>query len=204
MARNVEHQGLAIHGGVSVKGEQPETANFGSPDDLGGDMRQINQYALYELGDTLAALKRLHGTVTLAQAFVPLMDAQRQIQQLLQGQLMEITFSRHDAVALQTQISAASGRYFKENGELDSTLDWSKEEIPSWEMSSIRNSLEKFEHTFSAELRQATTYYIPRVGIYDTAKLVENAEQHIDADLRKLMDEMAVKDFAAAGRCLAL
>lgn len=205
MGRNVDDQGLANYGGVSVKGEQLEAVC--SP--IGGgpeaDMRQINQYALYELGDTLAGLKRLSGNVPLQMAFVPLLNARSQIWNLLQGRIIEITFARHDAIKLQGQIDDLMTRHFhNEKGELDSNKDWLKEEIPGWEMGAVRSALETFEHTLSAELRQATTYYIPRIGIYDTAKLVENAEQHIDTDLRKLMDETAVKDFAAAGRCLAL
>lgn len=54
MGRNIDHQGLANNGEAGVKGEQLGAV---CPSYDGGsevDMRQINQYALYELGDTLA------------------------------------------------------------------------------------------------------------------------------------------------------
>ena len=77
------------------------------------------------------------------------------------------------------------------------------EKIHSWELVSISGALEKFEHTLSAELREAATYYIPRIGIFDTPRLVDGAEHHIDTELRAHMNEMAIKDFHDAGRCLA-
>jgi hypothetical protein len=91
--------------------------------------------------------------------------------------------------------------YYKD-GEFDMEKDWNIT-LNGWEMGSIVAALGRFEHTLSAELRQAATYYIPRIGIYDTPKLIDCAEQHIDEPLRALMNPMAVKDFHDAGRCLA-
>ncbi len=172
-------------------------------DGEGCPVRRINQYDFYEIGNEVNALKQLPSEPTRTQAWLPMMNVHARLNALMSGSIMEISFCQYDAKALADAIHAvARHNFYKDDGTVDLDKDWS-EKIPSWQLVNVRSALDKFEHTLAAELRGATTYYVPRIGIYDTAKLVDSAEQHVDDGLRSSMNEMAVKDFHDAGRCLA-
>jgi hypothetical protein len=67
----------------------------------------------------------------------------------------------------------------------------------------VTSTFKEFETVFAAELRTLPSYMVSRKGIYDTALLIEHAEQAFDDGTRKAIPDSAVKDFREAGRCLA-
>ena len=64
-------------------------------------------------------------------------------------------------------------------------------------------ALEKFEIIFNAEMREATTYFVPRLGVFFTPALVDTADQSFPDEFYAFIPEKTRNDWKAAGRCLA-
>lgn len=75
--------------------------------------------------------------------------------------------------------------------------------VPEWRWFAIKNGIDVFEHQFSAELQKIATYAVPDRGIFKTDGLVDAADGHIHETVREHVDEFAIGEFRAAGRCLA-
>ncbi|MDB5411329.1 MAG: hypothetical protein JWL84_6241 [Rhodospirillales bacterium] len=169
----------------------------------GADVKRINQYEFYELGQELSAIHLISDQPTLSEAYSALIDGKRWMERLLSGSWIELAFSKHEAQAVLARLNLIfSENYQNSEGKFDLTKDWN-EKLPPWAMNFVKSALTKFENNLAAELREASTYYVVDRGIYNTSKLVESAEHKIPGDLRNLMNPMAVKDFHDAGRCLA-
>ena len=67
----------------------------------------------------------------------------------------------------------------------------------------ISRRLLEFESVLTAELMQIETFVTAQKGIYDTKRLVEDAENMFSDEVRKWLSEQAVIDICQAGRCLA-
>ncbi|MBT5413667.1 MAG: hypothetical protein HOH66_06245 [Rhodospirillaceae bacterium] len=76
--------------------------------------------------------------------------------------------------------------------------------IPNWQFDSWRQAVATFETVFSAEMAEATSYYIPKRGIYDTPALIDRADDSFPAEVRPFVAAKTIEDWQAAGRCLAL
>lgn len=176
-----------------------------NPTAEGRDMERINLYEFYELGRRLQPLARLHGNVSLNQASGPLFGFRWQIETMRSASTVSLKMSRRAADDLHARINGLMEKYFyTSDGEnLDTEKDWNTEMIPEWEISSLTGVFQRFEHILAAELRESATYFVPSRGIFETSGLVDRAENHIPGELHKFVDDRAMKDFQAAGKCLA-
>ena len=71
---------------------------------------------------------------------------------------------------------------------------------PAWD---INQKLSEFEHVLAAELQQISTFVTAQKGIFDTGRLVEDAEYMFSEEVRVWLSEQAIVDIRQAGRCLA-
>ena len=97
--------------------------------------------------------------------------------------------------------------YFKEDdgeGGRKNKYPASKEtmDFEDW-MFGLGDAIKKFEIIFATEMNQISTYVIPQKGIFDTAKLVDFADQAFPSEIAGHIPEQAKADWKAAGRCLA-
>lgn len=61
-------------------------------------------------------------------------------------------------------------------------------------------ALKRFEITFAAEMRETSTYFVSRTGIFDTALFVDRAGEHFPASVREGSPEESKKDFLETGK----
>ena len=66
-----------------------------------------------------------------------------------------------------------------------------------------QTALSEFETIFREEMREAAIYRVPQRGIYDTAKLIDAADQSFPAEIAMAIPFKTREDWKAAGRCLA-
>lgn len=170
-------------------------------------MERINQFSLYTLGKTLGALTNRVGPVPRQDAFFPLMEAQRDMGELVAGRPFPLSVSHADATTAVILIDSIVDQYYKERNESGELVfrfpQPGDEPIPEWRWGQLRNTIGAFEQVFSAEMRENTTYYVPRRGIFDTAFLVDYADATFPPKLAAFIPEKARVDWKAAGRCLA-
>lgn len=166
-------------------------------------MKRINQYELYQLGHELHALLALGASPTVSETFPPLWGARIWIDRLASGGPIELGFAKPSFKELVARIEHVAKKYYlSKDNTLDPDKPWDVT-ITNFYISRIKDALTTFEHNLAAELRQAATYIVPRKGAYDTAVLVDSAEEAIDAALHPAAGEKAVAEFNAAGRCYA-
>jgi hypothetical protein len=171
-------------------------------------LERINQYSFYELGRTLKQIASYGGNIAPASIGFEIFPAIAAVDQLLKGDPVPLGVSRTAAQELQQAIQDIIDNHFKGPANPDGTRDfkWPAENdppIPSWRFDWIRNNLQKFETIFSAEMREAATYFVPRRGIFSTEALVDKADESFPAALARFIPEKAKVEWRAAGRCLA-
>ena len=70
-------------------------------------------------------------------------------------------------------------------------------------MSWTKQALANFEMIFAEEMREAATYRVPNRGIFDTRKLVDDADCTFPAEVLSAVPQKTKDEWRAAGRCLA-
>jgi hypothetical protein len=181
--------------------EFPLSGNFAT---RGADVEPINTYAFYEIGGELQPLKAEYPGNALAQHVVlPLHFASWRLERLLKGDPIEITLSRQAASNLRGMVDAILKMINPATGSDGQQLPPQWAEIPSWQWGMVRSNVQIFENVFQAEMQNATTYSVPRRGLYSTPVLVNQAESAFPALWHSAIQEKARNDFHEAGRCLA-
>lgn len=168
-------------------------------------MERINQFAFYELAKALQPLRTRKGDVPPVAAIMELVGAQSEIKLLLDGKPMPLGVSRASAHALAADIDDVLNAFcFKMDAagkpRFPETTD---APIPTWRWQYLLKHLETFETVFSEEMREATTYFVPRRGIFHTPALVDAADQSFPLDIRGHIPSKSIDDWRSAGRCLA-
>jgi len=164
-------------------------------------MKRINQYQYYHLSASLKPLASYAEGQKLQVIAWPLQLVKVWLRWLLGGNLgHELVVSRESASKLLDAVAtilpdAPSGLAVPEVPE-DRVLTWSA-------AYSLRNTLQEFETIFSAEVATLASYIVSKKGIYDTADLIERAENAIDETARDEIGSAAKSDFQQAGKCLA-
>lgn len=172
------------------------------PQHGGSDVRLIDQYPLYELGIALRFLKDVaqRENATSVDQIFAFFEAEHALNRLLAGEPVEIAFCRDATQSLLGHISSGIA-HFRDEQTKGVTAE--RPPLPYWRMNAVRSGIDIFEHQFSAELKRMAIYLVPRRGIFDTERLVANAELHIPDSAREEIGDFATKEFREAGRCLA-
>ena len=172
-----------------------------------GDVERINQFSFYELGRALKQLSSYVAPTSPQVCMYDLLTVRNSLKSLLEGKPIPIGFSRAATVALQGAIDQIVQSHFEEkNAAGETTFHFPVPEdppIPEWRFNYFRHLLATFETIFEEEMREATTYFVPRRGIYWTPALVDAADETFPTDLRPHIPEKTRVDWRSAGRCLA-
>lgn len=166
-------------------------------------MRQINVHDFYRLALDFNPATKLSGELAVGDLFVVVMNAREALGRLLGGELLDLRVCKHAAQDALTELDRIwFGYIFDRETDKFRNFDWKETKVPSWLIHSVSVAAERFEHVLAEEVRGASTYVAPKVGIYDTSDLADHAERHIPDDLRVHVNARALEDYAAAGRCL--
>lgn len=169
----------------------------------GDAVKLIDQYPLYELATALAQVKELPNRegATAYDQLVALFNASRQLNSLLEGNPVEVSYCRESVERIRGHLRELIDQFRdKESGALNPA---NSARLEGWEFSRIMPVVEMFEHQFSAELKKMAVYAVPRRGIFDTERLVSGAEAHLPESVRQSVPEFVLNEFRHAGRCLA-
>lgn len=178
--------------------------SLASRQDVGArkNVDRIDQFDIFKLGSACKAVKSLPEAPTFFSALTSLVDLKRALSNLAQGRPVPVRHSRGDLEKLLDKIELAMSKFKDKDGKLDISKDWNQT-IDEWFMSSLTEALKRFEITFAAEMRETSTYYVSRTGIFDTALLVDRAIEHFPISVREGIPDLARKDFLEAGKSLA-
>jgi hypothetical protein len=69
-------------------------------------------------------------------------------------------------------------------------------------LSDLKEAIQAFEYVFSAEISNASFYFVEQIGAYQTRTLIDNADVVFPKNVRDQLAEDAVIDIRAAGRSL--
>lgn len=173
----------------------------------GADVERINQFDFFQLG---SAIKRLVAypseELRAVQVGSDLWTAQGLMENLLDGKPIPIVISRAAARDVKSAIDHIDNTHFYEKTESgERKFKWPSpdQKIPEWSWNWLRGNLEKFETVFAAEMAEATSYYVPRRGIFFTPSLVEAADESFPKEMLSFIPDKTKVDWKAAGRCLA-
>lgn len=175
----------------------------------GADVERINQYEFYELARKLGAIYEIPGNESAdpQRVFWASWAAQTNATGLLNGKPTELGLSRGKAAALLEAVNGLIQRHFTSYDEAGAP-QWKfpvegAEPIAAWEWNNVRVALANFEMIFAEEMREAATYRVPSRGIYNTRKLVDDADCAFPAEIVSRVPEKTKGEWKAAGRCLA-
>lgn len=174
-----------------------------------GRVERINQFDFYSLARKLDPLHRVpaEGAIDHTETFWAAYWGQQYATALLGGDPIELGVSRAKAELLLSNINALIQRRFTSYDD-EERPQWrfpqeGDEPMYAWEWSHIRSALADFEVVFAEELREAATYRVPNRGIYNTRKLVDEAECAFPREIEAHIPEKTKLEWRAAGRCLA-
>lgn len=170
-------------------------------------MERINQFSFFELGQKLKALRAFEeGDVPANDAFFPVVDARHVLRQLLDGDPLDLVVSKTCTVTLHNKLEALIEERYRTTESGESKWKFPTPDspaIPSWRWSQIKTALNDFETILREELREAAIYRVPSRGIFDTAKLIDQADRTFPVELLPFITEKTRQDWCSAGRCLA-
>ena len=172
------------------------------------DVERINQFAFYRLAKDLAELGGHHGDTPAGNIIFTLWRAEGAVKRLLEGDPIPVGVSHAAVEELKARLDSINAQHFTtENTAGEREFHMPSEEDPPvarWHFDAWRRAVATFETVFSAEMAEATSYYIPKRGIYDTAALIDKADDSFPPDLLSFVAGKTRDDWRAAGRCLAL
>lgn len=171
-------------------------------------MERINQYSFYDLGQTFQKLSGRSGNIRPDEVLWDLFGARTSVKGLLDNKPIPIGVSRTAAHSILVAIDDISSEHFRGPEKPDGTRDFkfpadNDPAISDWRWNSLCRSISNFETIFGAEMREATTYFVPRRGIYWTPALVDSADESFPEHIRPMLPNKTREDWRAAGRCLA-
>jgi hypothetical protein len=166
-------------------------------------MNPISQYKFYDLGAKLHRVTGNRTAVAAAEMFVPLMEAQAALDNLLKGDPIALELAKNDANALLAKLGSVFNKYFIDPSTRQFRYPARDDVMEAHELNLLRSLIEKFESSLAAELSRKAIYTVPKRGLFDTWQLAETAEDQFSEEVRKIMGDGLRDDVRAAGRCLA-
>ena len=171
------------------------------------DVERINQFAFYRLAKDLAELGGYRDDTPAGDIIFTLWRAEGAVKRLLEGNPIPVGVSHAAVEALKARLDIINAEHFTaENTAGEREFNVPSEDAPPvqrWHFDAWRRAVATFETVFSAEMAEATSYYIPKRGIYDTAALIDRADDSFPSDLLPFVTHKTRGDWRAAGRCLA-
>src|ERR1043166_4829231 len=125
-------------------------------------MNPISQYKFYDLGAKLHRATSNRTAVSAADMFVPLMEAQAALDNLLKGDPITLEIARPDASALLNRFGPLFNKHFIDPSTRQFRHPAREDVIESHELNLLRSMVEKFESALAAELSRKAIYAVPK------------------------------------------
>jgi hypothetical protein len=162
----------------------------------GLSMKQINTFVLYQLGQNLTGLKKLPtDPKELPGKLSGLYDAYIWMDWFLRVKPIPLEFTEDSARALLGRVETIIDKAISKNEPRD--------EVQSWELSSLQSELTQFETILSAEVQKHLIYLVSQVSGFSMPLLVSKAEVNLAEDALEVIPDTTKKDYREAGRALA-
>jgi hypothetical protein len=173
------------------------------------DVERINPFDYFELARKLAALNRFdtNAPIDASAAFWTAYGGRNSVEEMLAGKPVELGVCRAKAQVLHQALNHLITNRFTEM-DADGKAQWKlpavgAEPLNGWEWSSIKDGVEKFELVFAEEMREAATYRVPERGIYNTRRLIDDADLAFPKEVVGFVPPKSKLEWKAAGRCMA-
>jgi hypothetical protein len=160
-------------------------------------MLRVDGAYLYELGESLTAIKRLKAEdMTRVDLMLEWANARDKLTEFVFNSIFNsgLRTLLHPANIFLRKLSALAP-------DFDPGIDYGMT-IYGWQIASIQRDFSKFEAVLLAALQSADLYYVMPKGAFDTQALTEGGAALFPADL-KIKAPDAIADVAAAARCIA-
>jgi hypothetical protein len=170
-------------------------------------VERINQFEFFQLGETIQQIKGFGDDINGAAAWLPIWMAHNAVDALVKGKPFELTISKSCAVRLRDALWTFIENQFRGPGD-DGKREWKipasdAPAINGWYWHESKTALADFETVLREEMREAAIYRVPQRGIFDTAKLIDAADESFPAEIGMVIPQKTREDWRAAGRCLA-
>jgi hypothetical protein len=163
---------------------------------VGESMKKLNTHEMYRLAQIVGRVSELEyqDGMKLQTVFFPVARLDLFLRKHLQEEMFSPSMKRSAAAITRAIYN------LQEKDVMDADAN---QEVQSWQLSTLTQTIKEFEIVIANELPGLATYIVSSKGIYSTNELIVNAEEHIPESLRPLLPLQALKDFNEAGKCLA-
>jgi hypothetical protein len=168
-------------------------------------MQPVNVYQFYQLGMQIHPLSSIEQGQKLQTWYYRLYTAQSWLEFIAADRLVPMGVAWPACNRLLEEVRTVVKRIDDKSTEpkSDQPADSSdSEEITFGEAYSIKNAVSTFETVLAAQMQGLATYFVSRKLGYETALLIEQAEELIPESIRKEIPE-AIPDLQQAGKCIA-
>ncbi len=159
-------------------------------------MQRVNSHSFYQLGSFLHALSEIKEGDKLHQHLFSLAAARNWLTWFLSDRVIPINVCKNDGWKLLNAINVLVPEDFPKNSPEDRPLTWS-------EAYDVTNNLRNFETVMSAELQNCAVYFVSKKSIYETADLIERAENVLPEEIKRDLTSQNISDLKEAGKCIA-
>ena len=158
-------------------------------------MQRLNAGYFYQLGWQVHQLAEFYPETKRQDSLWKLMAARNILELFANEPLIPARLSKQAALNLVQAIE----EFFPSEAPWPSDMD---AEI-GHQIINVGERLREFENILAAELVQIETFVTAQKGIFDTKRLVEDAEHMFSEEVRLWLSDQAIVDIRQAGRCLA-
>ena len=123
-------------------------------------------------------------------------SARSWLEWFLADKIIPITVCKADGRKLLNAINVVIPKDLMKNPPADRNITW-------MEAYQIRDGLKTFETVLAAELQNSATYFVSKKSIYETADLIERAENVLPTNIRAHLTKEILFDIKEAGKCIA-
>lgn len=165
-------------------------------------MQKINQFLIYEFGAKVRAFMALPENPNLYQLSSAMYPLKPVLAGLADGKPIRLEYSMGNLrEALKTLEQIEHIDFLDSDGKFEFGKDWNQQ-ATSWLIGSAKADLARLEHTLAAEFERTATYLVAKTTSFDTETLIDHAADTLTEEVRLVLNESALRDYAAAGRCL--
>lgn len=167
-------------------------------------MERIDQFEIYQLGSAVHPLLTFRSpNPDATEVLVALLQARARLEPLLAAESpIPLGITRSAVEALVSEVVAIIENAFQEP-DGSPKFPETGATMPGWRLFDLSTAAREFEAVFKAEMRTASTYSVPKRAAFDTATMVDGAQDLIPADLRRHLGDKAETELRSGGKAYA-
>ncbi len=170
-----------------------------------------NVFDLYRLGAALSSLSKAlavkpNHEITFTDVYFDITPIQPLIESVVKDQFIPLDTCKANAQKLRdllTEITTTFLTDWRHAATAEKrTEEWAKV-VGGPRITKLKEYIQAFEYVFSAELNNASLYFVEQVCAYKTSTLIESGDAVFPKSIRDQLPLLAITDVKAAARCLA-